>query len=147
MLKPTKILVPTDFSEHSDRAFRQALDIAKEYHAAVYLLHVVPDVQRCVIDYCLSDVQAEDIEQRAKDTAMSLLKKQIENFPQSKDVEVVADVAKGPTSEEILRTESEKGVDLIVIASLGKSGMAKYLISDVARNVLKGAKSPVLLTK
>jgi len=30
MLKPTKILVPTDFSEYSDRALRQGLDIAKQ---------------------------------------------------------------------------------------------------------------------
>jgi universal stress protein A len=34
-----------------------------------------------------------------------------------------------------------------VIASLGRSGIAKYLIGSVARNVLKGSKCPVLLTK
>lgn len=33
MLVPTKILVPTDFSEYSDRALEQALDIAKDYSA------------------------------------------------------------------------------------------------------------------
>jgi len=41
MLKPTKILVPTDFSEYSDRALRQALDIARQYGATVYILHVL----------------------------------------------------------------------------------------------------------
>lgn len=41
MLKPTKILVPTDFSEYSDKALKQALDIAKEYNAKVYVLHVL----------------------------------------------------------------------------------------------------------
>jgi len=147
MLKPTKILVPTDFSEHSDRALRQALDIAKEYNAKVYLFHVVPDVQRCVVDYCLSDVQVEDVENKARTTAKNLLKTQLENFPRSKEVEVVTDVGKGSTYEEILKEESDRDIDLIVIASLGKSGMAKYLIGDVARNVLKGAKSPVLLTR
>jgi hypothetical protein len=35
MLMPTKILVPTDFSEPSDRALKQALDIARQYHAKV----------------------------------------------------------------------------------------------------------------
>ena len=43
MLMPTRILVPTDFSEYSDRALEQALDIAKQYHAKVFLLHVVHD--------------------------------------------------------------------------------------------------------
>ena len=41
MLMPTKILVPTDFSEYSDKALEQALDIAKQYHAKVFLLHVI----------------------------------------------------------------------------------------------------------
>jgi nucleotide-binding universal stress UspA family protein len=44
MLVPTRILVPTDFSEYSDRAFSQALDIAKEYYAKIYLLHVLHKV-------------------------------------------------------------------------------------------------------
>ena len=41
MLAPTKILVPTDFSEYSDKALRQALDIAEQYNAKVYVLHVI----------------------------------------------------------------------------------------------------------
>lgn len=39
MRMPTKILVPTDFREYSDRALEQALDIAKQYKAKVFLLH------------------------------------------------------------------------------------------------------------
>ena len=41
MLRPKNILVPTDFSEYSDKALKQALDIAKDYHSQVYLLHVI----------------------------------------------------------------------------------------------------------
>ena len=40
-MMPTRILVPTDFSEHSDRALEQALDTAQKYHAKVFLLHVI----------------------------------------------------------------------------------------------------------
>ncbi len=36
MLVPTRILVPTDFSEFSGKALRQALDIANEYQAKVF---------------------------------------------------------------------------------------------------------------
>ena len=54
---------------------------------------------------------------------------------------------RGVPYEEILKEAEEKGVDLIVIASLGRTGLAKYLIGSVARNVLKRAKCPVLLTK
>ena len=75
------------------------------------------------------------------------LEKQLAKVPAAKEVELAADVRKGIPSEEILNEEQEKGVDLIVIASLGQTGLSKYLIGSIARNVLKGAKCPVLLTK
>ena len=62
-------------------------------------------------------------------------------------MEVESEAVIGNTSEVILEEEEKKGIDLIVIASLGKTGLAKYLIGSVARNVLKAAKCPVLLTK
>jgi nucleotide-binding universal stress UspA family protein len=43
MFMPTQILVPTDFSEYSDKALEQALNISKQYHAKVFLPHVVYD--------------------------------------------------------------------------------------------------------
>jgi universal stress protein A len=148
MLKPTKILVPTDFSEFSDKAFRQALDIARQYKAKVYLVHVIQStIYQCVIDYCISEETMREVEEQAVKVARENLQKEIEKFPQAKEVEVVADVKTGVPYEEILSEEEEKGIDLIVIASLGRSGIAKYLVGSVARNVLKGAKCPVLLTK
>ena len=36
-------MVPTDFSEYSDRALAQGLDIAKQYQAKLFLLHVIHD--------------------------------------------------------------------------------------------------------
>lgn len=45
------------------------------------------------------------------------------------------------------RMKLQKGIDLIAIASLRRTGIAKYLIGSVARNVLKGTKCAVLLTK
>jgi universal stress protein A len=148
MLKPTKILVPTDFSEYSDKAMRQALDIAKQYGAKVYLVHVIQDeVRQCVVDYCLTDEMIKQVEDQMLQTAQANIQKQVEKFPQSKEVEVFTEVKKGIAYEAILKEEEEKGVDLIVIASLGRTGLSRYLIGSVARNVLKGAKSPVLLTK
>ncbi|OPY80811.1 MAG: putative universal stress protein [Syntrophorhabdus sp. PtaU1.Bin058] len=148
MLKPTNILVPTDFSEHSDRALEQALDIAGHYNARVYLFHVIHQViYQCVVDYSLSAEIVEDLKKKAEDAAYDGLKKQLEKFPQSKEVEVRTGIATGIIYDEILREAEEKKIDLIVIASLGQSGIAKYLIGGVTRNVLKGARCPVLLTR
>jgi universal stress protein A len=134
MLRPTKILVPTDFSEYSDKALKQGLDIGKQYNAKVFLLHVIPTrVQQS---------GAHEIE-RVKES----MKQQLDKFPRSKEVEVITDIREGTSYEAILEEEKNKEIDLIVIASLGRTGLAKYLIGGVARNVLKGAKCPVLLTR
>ena len=134
MLIPTKILVPTDFSEHSDRAFEQALDIAAQYGAKVYLVHVL-------------NVIRSDFEDLARKEAEENLAKQLRRFPRATEIGVSVNIRSGVTYEEILKEGKENGIDLIVIASLGQSGIAKYWIGGVARNVLKGSKCPVLLTK
>ncbi len=152
MLMPTKILVPTDFSGYSDKALQQALDIAVEYKAKVYVLHVVHErIQRVLTDdysdIAITPKEIRKYERTLVKTAQNKLTKQIGKFAQSKEVEVVPEVVSGVPAEEILRAQEEKGIDLVVIASLGRTGIARYLIGGVARNVLKGAKCPVLLTK
>jgi universal stress protein A len=148
MLKPTKILVPTDFSEYSDKALRQALDIAAQYGAKVYVLHVVHEqIRQCAVDYCLSPAEVERAENQLVEAAKQNLTKQLAKFTPAQGIEVTGDVRHGVPHDEILKEEAARGIDLIVIASLGRSGLAKYLIGSVARNVLKGAKCPVLLTK
>jgi nucleotide-binding universal stress UspA family protein len=146
MLIPTKILVPTDFSEYSDRALEQALDIAKDYSAKVFLLNVIHESIH-LLDFALP----EDTRQLMKDGAVpwtiEILQNHLDSFPQAREVEVAINVRKGLPYEEILKEGRDKNIDLIVIASLGKTGIAKYLIGSVARNVLKGSKCPVLLTK
>ncbi len=149
MLMPTKILVPTDFSEYSDKALRQAFDIAKQYNAKVYLLHVIHEkfVDR-IDDYGLTyPSYVKDMETKMIEGARKKLQEEVDKLPQAKELEVFNNVVIGNASEIILEEAKSKGIDLIVIASLGRSGIAKYLIGGVARNVLKGAKCPVLLTK
>ena len=149
MLMPTKILVPTDFSTYSDKALRQAFDIAKQYNAKVYVIHVVHEkITDTIDDYGITyPSYVKEIEGKMIDEAKKKMKEQIDKFPQSKELEIESDVQIGNISEAILQEEKNKGIDLIVIAPLGRSGIAKYLIGSVARNVLKGAKCPVLLTK
>ena len=151
MLKPTKILVPTDFSEYSDRALKQALDIAKHYNAKVFLLHVVHgEGYFSTADFAISTEMMQKINNAAFARAQDSLDKQLYGFPQAKEieeVEVVTNIRQGVPYEEILKEAKEQEIDLIVIASLGRSGISKYLIGSVSRNVLKGAKCPVLLTK
>jgi universal stress protein A len=149
MLKPTRILVPTDFSEPSDKALEQALEIAKQYHAKVFLLHVIREEIPYQID--IGIITDEGLREQIRNSqlaeARERLQHQIDKFPQAKEVEIVSSIRQGIPYDKILEEGREKEIDLIVIASLGRTGIAKYLIGSVARNVLKGSKCPVLLTK
>ena len=149
MLKPTKILVPTDFSESSDRAVTQGSDIAQQYKARLFLLHVIhEDIYRAGLEFAfLEETARHEIRERAEDWARDSIRKQLGDLAQSRNVETVMRVRWGIPYNEILKEEKEQGIDLIVIASLGRSGIAEYFMGSVARNVLKGARCPVLLTK
>jgi universal stress protein A len=148
MLKPTKILVPTDFSPDSDKALKQALDIAQQNNAKVFLLHVIgKHIQQSVDVYSIDYRVVQDMEKQIKNSAIEKMEKQLARFPQTKEIETASNIRNGVAYEEILKEQEEKNIDLIVLASLGRTGLSKYLLGNVARIILKEAKCHVLLTK
>lgn len=148
MFTPTKILVATDFSRYSQKALEQALDIAKLCKAKTFCLHVLDGgPYNADQDFAIPKDVMEQIEDDSLACARERLQSQLNSFPQAKEVEVDANIREGIPHEEILKEAKEQGIDMIVIASLGQSDNAQYLIGSVARNVLKGAMCSVLLTK
>jgi universal stress protein A len=148
MFKPYRILVPTDMSEHSDKAIRNAFDIAKQYNAEVFLLHVIQEpVQQCTIDYCISEELLSQLQEQMLESVRKGMRTQLAKFPSIDPALITTDVKIGIPYQAILKEAEERDIDLIVIASLGSSGLAKYLMGSVARHVLLGAKCSVLLTK
>jgi universal stress protein A len=147
MFAPKKILVPTDFSKFSDNALKQAYDIAKQYKAKIYLLHVIEIVQTCSIDYCLDDQSVKALDEKSLEFSEKMIQKQINKVFRSKDVEVVSDVKKGRPYEEILKEQTSKKIDLIVIASHGRTGILSHLIGSIAEKVVRGAKCPVMVVR
>ena len=148
MFKPKKILVPTDFSEYSSKALQKALDIAKEEGSEVLLFHVIHnDFQTCVVDYCFTVDEIESIKSRMFAASKENMQKELDKFPLSKEVNVSTEVRNGVPYEEILKFQEEKGADLIVIASHGRSAIKTYFMGSVTSRVLKRAKCEVLLVK
>ncbi len=148
MFKPYRILVPTDLSEHSDKAVRNALDIAREYKSEVFLLHVVQDpVQQCAVDYCISPELWDKVQREMVDSVRQGMRRQLGKFPSVDPATINTDVKTGIPYQAILEEAEERDIDLIVIASLGSSGLKKYLLGSVARHVLLGAKCSVLVTR
>lgn len=152
MLKPTKILVPTDFSRYSNIALKQAVDIAEEYGAELHILHVVEMKIHTMYEYEFAGKEASpegirDLESTRIRIAEGKMIEFKDQMGTGKQLKVFPRVIKGEPVTEILKYQKERGIDLIVISSLGHTGLAEYFTGSVARNVLKGATCPVLLTK
>lgn len=148
MFAPKTILVPTDFSEFSDKALQQAIDIAKQHNAKIYLFHVIGTIHRqCAIDYCVDSRMVEEFEKNSVDASKEMMQAQIDKFPEAKSVEIITDTRKGTPYQEILEEQVARKVDLVVIASHGRTGLMHYLMGSVAEKVVMGATCSVLLVK
>ncbi|MCE5273941.1 MAG: universal stress protein [Syntrophaceae bacterium] len=148
MFDVKKILVPTDFSQYSDMALQKAVDIASKYDAKVVLLHVLDEgIQQCAADYCLSNEVFLKIEDDTMTASKEKLRNEVNSLKEKKPVEIDYDIRKGSPADVILEEQQEKGIDLIVIPSHGKSGILKHLIGGVTDKVVRSAKCPVMVVR
>ncbi len=84
MFAPKQILVPTDFSEPSEKALELAIHIAKQNNGKIYLLHVIPIIDICRNDYCFDKPTVDKLEQSSIKSAKEMIEKQIAKHPDSK---------------------------------------------------------------
>jgi len=147
MFQPKAILVPTDFSAFSERAFRKALDIARHFTARIHVLHVVRQLPLVVGDYRFDEpsvkrIQA-DIEMASRDEIGSFVGK----FSDAKGVPIELDVQSGVPYEQIVKDAAEKRIDLIVMAARGKTGIKEHLLGGTADRVIRHAACDVLIVR
>ena len=129
-----KILCPIDFTDSSLRALDQAIGLARRNDAFIYLMSVafVPDHMADVRHYVA--VSTEDP------------KAQLEQIARKRLVgvrhQVVAEA--GRPAELIEQAAKDLDVDLIVMATHGKKGVAHAFLGSVAEHVVRTAGCPVL---
>ena len=157
------LLVPTDFSEPAGHALRYAVEEAGLHQARVTLLHVLPPDSRTDVHYVtgappetalggfdpsvgrsrfLSQPEVvrrdpgEEVLTRLRDLAASAFKGSSE-----------AVVETGHPADTIVRVAQERGADLIVMATNGRTGLQHAVLGSVAEKVVRLAPCPVLTVK
>lgn len=138
-----RILVPTDFSEHSRHALTYALFFAKQFGAEVILLNAVyPHYYATNPDYFVSDYeQLLDETRRAAENDMEKLVRAT-SFG---GVSFKTRIEEGHPVQNILEIAAECGADLIVTSTHGRTGLEHVLIGSTAEQVVRYAKCPVLV--
>jgi nucleotide-binding universal stress UspA family protein len=148
MFTPKTILVPTDFSQSSERALEKAVDMAEKYNAKVILLHVIDEnVQQCAVDYCLRSEDVAKLEDESTRISSQRLVDEATALKGSRHVEIDYDLKRGAPAEVILDEQLRTKTDLIVIGSHGKKGIMKHIIGSVTDKVVRSAKSPVMVVR
>ena len=141
----TKILVPIDGSKHSLKAFRVALDIAKNNNAKISVLTCLEkeDVGAWYIDKRTNKKIMSDAKKFAKDFLSKLEKPAADaNIPISLNI-----LETKSASNQIISFSNSKKIDLIVIGSHGRGGFNKFLLGSVSNKVSQMAKCPVMIVK
>ena len=149
----SKILVPHDGPEMSDKAFEKAVELAKMFKAELVLLHVidheipVPPIIHYGIDM--------DVINRAKRSIWRELEKGWDKMVEVKtheiksdNVDLTGECKYGSAAEQILRFVKNNEIDMIVMGSHRLKGLSKIkALGSVTRKVSESAECPVLIVR
>ena len=139
--------MPTDFSDHSERAAAYAVELARRYEAdEIHCVHVsdIPADLLATSAYYMTGPSEQFIEQVRKEGRKGLEAFARKNF---KDRPVKTVFLEGRPFVEIIRYARENQIDLIVISTHGRSGIKHVLFGSVAEQVVRKAPCPVLVVK
>jgi nucleotide-binding universal stress UspA family protein len=133
--KFARILCPIDFSDNSLRALDQAIELAQRDGAVLYLMNVVfvragdvSDVRHYVSISTAS----------AKSQLDRIARQRLGAIPH----EIVVEI--GNPSELIEKAAEDLDVDLIAMATHGRTGVSRFFLGSVAEEVVRTSKRPVL---
>ena len=146
-MKIRSLLLPTDFSECASYALRYATELARDEGASIICVHVVEPVVPTVGYTGIAEpLPMADISGQLEDSATRELPK-IAEREECAGLEVEEVIAHGDAASEIVRVAKERDVDLIVIASHGRTGLGRILFGSTAEAVVRHASCPVLVVK
>ena len=139
------ILVPFDLSTQSTRAFKVALDLAKNYDSKVTLLTCL---EGDAWQHKFYDSRADDelIKKQKKVTKKHLEK--LESLADKNKVAIKSQIIKSKSVvNDIVTFAKSRKHDLIVIGSHGRTGFDKLLLGSVANGVSQKSSCPILIVK
>ena len=139
-----EILVPVDFSVHSERALERAVDLARGFGARLHLLHsyAVPVQGVMPYDFAVPDHVWQGIREAAERRLEGLREKVA-----AEGVEVDAELSAETPAEAIVKAAGEQGAELVVMGTHGHSGLKHVLLGSVAERTIRTAPCWVLAVK
>jgi universal stress protein A len=137
------ILAPTDFSAHALTAVRYACGLAETFGATLHLLHVLAEVIPVGPDPMVAPVLPLEYYQESEKASLAALQTLLDPaWGRPKKVETF--VRWGSPVDVVVDHATSSAVDLIVIATHGRTGLSHVLLGSVAEQIIREAPCPVL---
>ncbi|HOW13422.1 MAG: universal stress protein [Methanosarcina sp.] len=139
------IVIATDGSENTRKAISYGIEIAKLSGATVHALYVVDTSSFSSIPMSTEggwEAMYEVLKTEGK-KAVSAVKSEGE----ASGVDVREVVLEGHPINEIIEFAEKNKADLIVMGTLGKTGLDRFLLGSVAEKVVRGSKVPVMVVR
>lgn len=143
MIALKRVLVPIDFSETSEVAVRYGIALARVFNAKLYLLHVIHEGFGA--EMAVSTLPLGLLDHMQNDARERLAKILTER--EQKELRSESVVLQGAPDIQIVGFARERDVDLIVMGTHGRSGLAHILMGGVAEKVVRRAPCPVLTVR
>ena len=138
----SQILVPVDYAAPSTDALRVAAMIARAFDGRLIALHLLPLE---VYIYAECPVVAPDAARL--DAERARLEKHIDTILGDQAPPVEVEIGWGAPSAEIVARAAERGVDLVVMGTHGRTGVRHALLGSVAEQAVRVAPCPVLTVR
>jgi nucleotide-binding universal stress UspA family protein len=138
----SKILVPVDGSEASNRTIESIIAGKEQFTAPLTVLHVV-NVDKLAYRM-IPDFQIDMIRESARKSGEALLREQVARFTAA-GIVCEARLEIGSPRETICRIANDEGVDLVILGRRGMGEIRDALFGAVSNYVLHHVRCPVLL--
>ena len=141
-----KILVPLDGSKRAEAILPHVEELAHRYDGEVVFVRVLEPIPYVAGPEGMPiAIRDQELEQRRRD-AEEYVKARSGEF-REKGIEAKGVVFQGPVVEAITDAAEREGVDLIAIASHGRSGLSQCFYGSVAAGVLHRVDRPLLVVR
>ena len=140
------LLVPVDFSPVTPEVLRHASRLARALDAGLRLLHVVELPAGLTPETTIRPDGSEDevsvgqFLAGSSDTALDALVDQV----RQQGAQVRGEVRWGPVVDTLLAAAAEDGVEMVIMGTHGRQGLARVLMGSVAEQVTRRSPVPVL---
>lgn len=137
-----RIMVATDGSKPARKAIETGIDIAKLSGAKIYAVYVVVPTTHSARDFGWEKAAMEHFRNEGKRATGF-----VEETAKAAGIEVESVLLEGHPADEIVKFAEQNDIEMIVMGTLGKTGLDRFLLGSVAENVVRHSKIPVLVVR